>query len=143
MLVTGASGGVATAAIQIAKLSGARVYAVTSGTKNVDRVKALGADVAYDRLEVDFSEEVWRDTKKRGVDIVLGLGGRAGVGVVSASPGRGRATGFLRGNRWPHGGERRAHHLLEAAVDPGEHHGATRGLPTCHGAGLRRGSSRR
>ena len=71
VLVTGASGGVATAAIQIAKLSGARVYAVTSGTKNVDRVKALGADVAYDRLEVDFSEEVWRDTKKRGVDIVL------------------------------------------------------------------------
>lgn len=71
VLVTGASGGVSTAAIQIAKLSGARVYAVTSGRTNVDRVKALGADVVYDRLEVDFSHEVWRDTGKRGVDIIL------------------------------------------------------------------------
>ena len=71
VLVTGASGGVATAAVQIAKLSGARVYAVTSGPVNVDRVKALGADVAYDRLEVDFSREVWRDTGKRGVDMVV------------------------------------------------------------------------
>lgn len=71
VLVTGASGGVSTAAIQIAKLSGARVYAVTSGRTNVDRVKTLGADVVYDRLEVDFSHEVWHDTGKRGVDIIL------------------------------------------------------------------------
>ena len=71
VLVTGASGGVSTAAIQIAKLSGAYVYAVTSGPENVERVKELGADVAYDRLEVDFSREVWRDTQKRGVDLVL------------------------------------------------------------------------
>ncbi len=71
VLVTGASGGVSTAAIQIAKLSGARVYAVTSGSSNVERVKELGADVAYDRLEVDFSREVWRDTGKRGVDLIL------------------------------------------------------------------------
>ena len=71
VLVTGASGGVSTAAIQIAKLSGARVYALTSGPANVDRVKALGADVVYDRLEVDFSREVWRDTGKRGVDLVV------------------------------------------------------------------------
>ncbi len=71
VLVTGASGGVSTAAIQIAKFSGARVYAVTSGRTNVDRVKTLGADVVYDRLEVDFSHEVWHDTGKRGVDIIL------------------------------------------------------------------------
>ena len=62
MLVTGASGGVSTAAIQIAKLSGARVYALTSGAANVERVRELGADVVYDRFEVDFSREVWRDT---------------------------------------------------------------------------------
>ena len=71
VLVTGASGGVSTAAIQIAKFSGARVYAVTSGRTNVDRVKTLGADVVYDRLEVDFAHEVWHDTGKRGVDIIL------------------------------------------------------------------------
>ena len=71
VLVTGASGGVSTAAIQIAKLSGARVYALTSGAANVERVRELGADVAYDRLEVDFSREVWRDTGKRGVDLIV------------------------------------------------------------------------
>ncbi len=71
VLVTGASGGVSTAAIQIAKLSGARVYALTSGPDNVEGVKALGADVVYDRLQVNFSQEVWRDTNKRGVDLIL------------------------------------------------------------------------
>ena len=71
VLVTGASGGVSTAAIQIAKLSGARVYALTSGPANVERVKALGADIVYDRLDMNFSKEVWRDTEKRGVDLIL------------------------------------------------------------------------
>ncbi len=77
VLVTGASGGVSTAAIQIAKLMGATVYAVTSGADNVARVQGLGADVVYDRLEVDFAKEVWRDTAKRGVDVVLDSVGEA------------------------------------------------------------------
>jgi NADPH:quinone reductase-like Zn-dependent oxidoreductase len=71
VLVTGASGGVSTAAIQIAKMAGATVYAVTSGAENVARVEALGADVIYDRKKVDFSRELWRDTKKKGVHLVL------------------------------------------------------------------------
>ena len=71
VLVTGASGGVSTAAVQIAKLSGARVYAVTSGPTNVEKVRSLGADTVYDRLEVDFSRELWRDTGKRGVDLIV------------------------------------------------------------------------
>ena len=77
VLVTGASGGVSTAAIQIAKLVGARVYAVTNGADNVGRVEALGADVVYDRREVDFSKEMWRDTEKRGVNVVLDSVGEA------------------------------------------------------------------
>ncbi|HEX2167842.1 MAG TPA: alcohol dehydrogenase catalytic domain-containing protein [Longimicrobiales bacterium] len=70
VLITGASGGVATAAIQIAKHAGARVYAVTTAN-NIDRVRALGADVVYDRERVDYSKEVWRDTDRRGVDLIL------------------------------------------------------------------------
>ncbi|MFW6078903.1 MAG: zinc-binding dehydrogenase [Gemmatimonadota bacterium] len=70
VLVTGASGGVSTAAIQIAKLAGARVYAVTT-TENLDAVADLGADAVYDRTEVDYSKQVWRDTGKRGVDVVF------------------------------------------------------------------------
>jgi NADPH:quinone reductase-like Zn-dependent oxidoreductase len=76
VLVTGASGGVATAAVQIARHAGARVFAVTT-TENVERVRALGADVVYDRNEVDFSKETWRDTDKRGVDVILDSVGRA------------------------------------------------------------------
>jgi NADPH:quinone reductase-like Zn-dependent oxidoreductase len=76
VLITGASGGVSTAAIQIAKMVGAKVFAVTT-TENVERVKALGADVVYDRNAVDYSKEIWRDTSKRGVDVVLDSVGEA------------------------------------------------------------------
>jgi len=77
VLILGASGGTAIAALQIARLSGARVFAVTSGKENVERVRALGADVVYDRTEVDFSREVYRDTGKRGVDVVVENVGQA------------------------------------------------------------------
>lgn len=70
VLVTGGSGGVSTAAIQIARLAGARVFAVTTG-ENVERVRALGANIVYDREQVDYSREVWKDTGKRGVDLIL------------------------------------------------------------------------
>jgi NADPH:quinone reductase-like Zn-dependent oxidoreductase len=76
VLVTGASGGVATAAIQIAKLIGATVYAVTS-TPWVERVRELGADVVYDRTDVDYSKEIWSATEKRGVDVVFDSVGEA------------------------------------------------------------------
>lgn len=70
VLITGASGGVATAAIQIARHLGARVFAVTTA-ENVERVRGLGAEVVYDREQVDYSRELWRDTKKRGVDLIF------------------------------------------------------------------------
>jgi len=70
VLITGASGGVATAAVQIARHLGARIFAVTTAD-NVQRVRSLGADVVYDRESVDFSREIWRDTAKRGVDVIF------------------------------------------------------------------------
>lgn len=77
VLVTGASGGVSTAAVQIARLAGARVVAVTSGPENVRRVEELGADLVIDRLEEDFSRRVWQETGKRGVDVVIDSVGEA------------------------------------------------------------------
>lgn len=77
VLVTGASGGVSTAAIQISRLLGARVLAVTSGPENVKRVQELGADVVFDRLETDFVEGVKAHTEGRGVDLVLDSVGEA------------------------------------------------------------------
>jgi NADPH:quinone reductase-like Zn-dependent oxidoreductase len=77
VLVTGGSGGVSTAAIQISKLLGARVLAVTSGPENVGRVQELGADIIFDRLEADFAEGVKAHTEGRGVDLVLDSVGEA------------------------------------------------------------------
>jgi NADPH:quinone reductase-like Zn-dependent oxidoreductase len=71
VLILGASGGVASAAIQIAKLAGAYVYAVTSTPEKAEAARALGADDIIDRTTSDFSREVWTRTGKRGVDVVL------------------------------------------------------------------------
>jgi NADPH:quinone reductase-like Zn-dependent oxidoreductase len=71
VLVLGASGGTAIACVQVAKLAGARVLAVTHGAEKVARLRALGADFVYDRAVVDFSGEVLRDTNGRGVDVVI------------------------------------------------------------------------
>ena len=77
VLVTGASGGVSTLAIQMARLAGAKVFAVTRGAENVDRVRDLGAHVVYDREKVDWGREIFKDTKKEGVDLVLDSVGEA------------------------------------------------------------------
>jgi NADPH:quinone reductase-like Zn-dependent oxidoreductase len=71
VLITGASGGVGTAAIQVAARAGAKVFAVTSGAAKVRLCQELGAHVVYDRSEVGFSREVWRDTYKKGVNVVF------------------------------------------------------------------------
>jgi NADPH:quinone reductase-like Zn-dependent oxidoreductase len=76
VLITGASGGVASAAVQIARHVGARVYAVTTGD-NVERVRQLGADVVYDRADEDYAKQLWQDTGKRGVDVVFDSVGEA------------------------------------------------------------------
>lgn len=71
VLVTGGSGGVATAGIQVAARAGATVLAVTSGSGNVERVRALGAHHVYDRLSEDWVAGVRRDTDGAGVDVIL------------------------------------------------------------------------
>jgi NADPH:quinone reductase-like Zn-dependent oxidoreductase len=64
VLIHGASGGVGSMAIQIAKARGARVIA-TASTSNQDLLKQLGADVAIDYTKTKF-EDVAKD-----VDVVL------------------------------------------------------------------------
>jgi NADPH:quinone reductase-like Zn-dependent oxidoreductase len=67
----GASGGVASAAIQIAKLAGARVIAVTSSPDKMEKAVRLGADEVLNRTVGDYWSEVRKMTNNRGVDLVV------------------------------------------------------------------------
>ena len=72
VLVVGASGGVNTASIQIAKLTGATVYVVGSNSGKLALAASLGADVLIDRSEDEnWSKAVYKLTGRRGVDVVV------------------------------------------------------------------------
>jgi NADPH:quinone reductase-like Zn-dependent oxidoreductase len=71
VLVVGAGGGVATAAIQIARLAGAVVYASTSGPEKVRQAYVLGADQVIDYRSTDVVSAIMDLTGGEGVDIVV------------------------------------------------------------------------
>lgn len=102
VLVLGASGGVGTYAVQIAKHFGAEVTAVCSAAK-VDRVRALGADAVLDYATTDALEAPDR------FDAIIDIGGRrplralrhavtrTGTVVLVGGEGGGRLTGGFPG----------------------------------------------
>ncbi|MBA4379989.1 MAG: alcohol dehydrogenase [Anaerolinea sp.] len=72
VLIIGASGGVNTASIQIAKYLGAKVIVVGAGKEKLALAESLGADTLVDRTQAeDWSKEIYRLTDKRGVDVVV------------------------------------------------------------------------
>jgi NADPH:quinone reductase-like Zn-dependent oxidoreductase len=100
VLVIGASGGVGTFAVQIAKALGADVTGVAS-TAKVDLVRALGADHVIDYMRADITDDGTR------YDVVLDIGGNRplsqlrrvltgdGTLVIVGGEGGGRFTGGI------------------------------------------------
>jgi NADPH:quinone reductase-like Zn-dependent oxidoreductase len=82
VLVLGASGGVGTGCLILAKHLGAEVIACTSSAQKIERLKALGADEAINVKEVDFSRwavdkygKPQRRSYDGGVDVVINFTG--------------------------------------------------------------------
>jgi NADPH:quinone reductase-like Zn-dependent oxidoreductase len=102
VLVHAAGSGVSSAAIQIAKLWGARVIATTGSDAKAQRARALGVDEVINYASQDFVAEVKKLTGKRGADVVIEhVGGEVlSKSVVAAAAGGrivtcGATAGFL------------------------------------------------
>ncbi|MEV7191983.1 zinc-binding dehydrogenase [Streptomyces sp. NPDC093510] len=79
VLVTAAAGGVGTLLVQAARNTGATVVGAAGGAEKVERVRALGADVAVDYDDPEWPEAVRAALGGREVTVALdGVGGRAG-----------------------------------------------------------------
>lgn len=87
VLIHSATGGVGQAAIAIARLARAEIYA-TAGTRDRrEMLRRMGIDRVYDSRSVDFAEQIMEETDGYGVDIVLnsltGAAQRAGVELLA------------------------------------------------------------
>jgi len=77
VLVLGAGSGVGSAAVQIARLHGARVIAVSGSASKIAKARELGAEEGIDLSRSDLREEVRRITDRRGADVVIEHVGKA------------------------------------------------------------------
>jgi NADPH:quinone reductase-like Zn-dependent oxidoreductase len=71
VLVLAASSGVGSAAVQVAKLLGARVIATAGDSAKMEKARKLGADSTINHHEQDVLAEVKKLTEGRGVDVVV------------------------------------------------------------------------
>lgn len=71
VLIIGIGGGVASAALQVAKRLGARVIVTSSSDEKLERAKSLGAEHGINHRRQVIAEEVVKLTEGRGVDVVL------------------------------------------------------------------------
>jgi NADPH:quinone reductase len=71
LLVHGASGGVGSAAVQLAHAMGLTVFGTASSDKGRELVKRQGARQVFDHSKAGYTEEIMQATAGRGVDIII------------------------------------------------------------------------
>src|SRR5258708_235487 len=71
VLVHGASGGVGTAALQIARAKGLTVFGTAGTDEGLKLVKQEGAHQAFNHRNAGYQDEIMKATGGRGVDIIL------------------------------------------------------------------------
>jgi zinc-binding alcohol dehydrogenase/oxidoreductase len=104
VFVWGIGGGVATAAMQIAKALGARVIVTSSSDEKLGRARELGADATVNHAEADVAAGVREATDGHGADIVVEHVGEATWKTslqVAASGGRIAVCGATSGPNPP------------------------------------------
>ena len=74
-LVHGGSSGIGLAAIQLAKVFGATVFATVGNAEKAEYCRKVGADVVLDYRAQDWAAEISKLTGKRGVDVILDMVG--------------------------------------------------------------------
>ena len=85
VLILGIGGGVATAALQIARHMGAHIFVTSSSDEKLELAKNWGANHGINYLRSDFAKEVRALTGKRGVDVVVDcVGGESWVKSLAA-----------------------------------------------------------
>ena len=75
VLIAGASSGVGVAALQMAKVLGAKVIGISGSAEKLARLQLLGLDGALCVRGAGFAAEVLRATGERGVDLAVNLVG--------------------------------------------------------------------
>ncbi len=71
LLIIGIGGGVAGAALQIGKLSGARVFVTSGSNEKLEKAREFGADETLNHKQSDYAQQIHAITKKAGVDVVF------------------------------------------------------------------------
>ncbi|HEX6194739.1 MAG TPA: zinc-binding dehydrogenase [Jiangellaceae bacterium] len=83
VLVTSAAGGIGGLVVQAGRNLGATVVGVAGGARKVERVRALGAEVAADYNDPDWTARVREELDGREITVVLdGVGGALGRGAL-------------------------------------------------------------
>ncbi|MEY2492576.1 MAG: NADPH:quinone reductase [Verrucomicrobiota bacterium] len=80
VLIHGASGGVGTAAVQLARAQGMRVLGTAGSDRGRELARKQGAHEVFDHGAPDYLEQIMKATSGRGVDVVVELAAHVNLG---------------------------------------------------------------